>query len=87
MVLLTYLGDFRRTLEMPLINCEIYPISTWSKKCVLSSDTKATTFAITDTKLYIPFITLSTQDATLLQQLKSGFKDQLIRTNINQMHQ
>ena len=42
---------------------------------MLSSDTKATTLAITDTKLYVPIVTLSTQDnTTLLQQLKSGFK-------------
>ena len=32
-------------------------------------------FAITDTKLYVPTVTLSTQDNwKLLQQLKSGFK-------------
>ena len=42
---------------------------------MLSNDTKATTFVITDTKLYVPVVTLSTQDnAKLLQQLKSGFK-------------
>ena len=55
MVLLKYL---RRTLEMPLINCEINLILTWSEKCVLSDDTKATTFAITDAKLYVPIVTL-----------------------------
>ena len=48
---------------------------TWSDKCVLSNNTKATAFAVTDTKLYVPVVTLSTQDDTkLLQQLKSGFK-------------
>ena len=32
-------------------------------------------FEITDTKPYVPFLTLSTQDNTkLLQQLKSSFK-------------
>ena len=42
---------------------------------MLFNNTKPTTFAITDTKLYVPVITLSTQDkAKLLQQLKSGFK-------------
>ena len=42
---------------------------------MLSNDTKAATFSVTDTKVYIPVITLSTQDkATLLEQLKSGFK-------------
>ena len=42
---------------------------------MLFNNTKPTTFAITDTKLYVPVITLSTKDkAKLLQQLKSGFK-------------
>ena len=60
---------------MSLVNFEINLILTWSDKGVLSNDTKATTFAITDTKLYVPVVTLSTQDnAELLQQVKSGFK-------------
>ena len=42
---------------------------------MLSNDTKATTFAIADTKVYVPVVILSTQDnVKLLQQLKSGFK-------------
>ena len=46
---------------------------TWSEKCVLSNDTKET-FAITETKLYVPVVTLSTRDnSKLLQQLKVGF--------------
>ena len=75
MVPLKYLSNFWRTLDMPLTNCKINLILTWSKKCMLSNDTKATTFAITDTKRYVLLVTLSTQDnAKLLQQLKSGFK-------------
>ena len=74
MVPLKYLGNFWGTLGMPLIYCEINLILTWSDKCILSNDAKATTFAITDTKVYVPVVTLSTQDnAKLLQQLKSGF--------------
>ena len=70
-----YLSNFWRTLEMPLINCEINLILTWSSNSVLSNDAKATAFAITDTKLYALVVTLSTQDNDeLLQQLKSGFK-------------
>ena len=43
--------------------------------CGISERNRITTFAITDTKLYVPVVTLSTQDNTkLLQQLKSGFK-------------
>ena len=60
---------------MLLINCEIVLVLTWFDKCVLSNDTKATTVAIAETKLYVPVVTLSTQDnAKLLQQLRSGFK-------------
>ena len=41
---------------------------------MLSTDTKATTIAKTDTKLYVPIVTLSTQgNAKLLQQLKSDY--------------
>ena len=61
MVPLKYLSNFWRTLEMPLINCEINLILNWSEKYVLSNGTKAKTFAIT-TKLYVPVVTLSTQD-------------------------
>ena len=75
MVPLKYLSNFWRTLEMPLINCEINLILTWSLTCVITNSNGAGTFAITDTKLYVPVVTLSTQENTkLLQQIKSGFK-------------
>ena len=63
---------------MPFINCEINLILTWSTNCVIVSTNVANqnaTFEITDTKLYVPVVTLSTQgNSKLLQQLKSGFK-------------
>ena len=60
---------------MPLINCEVNLILTWSKDCVITNSEGEAKFAITETKLYVPVVTLSTQDnAKLLQQLKSGFK-------------
>ena len=78
MVPLKYLINFWRTLEMPLINCEVNLILTWSSTCVLIATTvpnQTATFEITDTKLYVPVVTLSTQENTkFLQQLKSGFK-------------
>ena len=37
-------------------NCEINFILTWSGKCVLPIDAKETTFAITDTKLYVQIV-------------------------------
>ena len=72
---LKLLSNFWRTFVIFLINCEINLILTWFGKYVLSNDTKATTFAITDTKHYVPIVTLSTEDNTkLLEQLKSVFK-------------
>ena len=75
MVPLKYLSNFWRTLEMPLINCEVNLILTWSSTCVVTNSNGAGTFEITDTKLFVPVVTLSTQENTkLVQQLKSGFK-------------
>ena len=75
MVPLKYLSNFWRTLEMPLINCEVNLILTWSSTFVITNSTGVGTFSITDTKLYVPVLTLSTQEnAKLLQQLKSCSK-------------
>ena len=54
MVLLKYLSNFWRFLEIPLINYEVDLILTWSKNCFLSDgvvEDQVSTFAITDTKL------------------------------------
>ena len=63
---------------MPLINCEINLIFTWSEDYILISgsiDDQAPTFAITDTKFYVPIVTLSIQaNVKLLDQLKHVFK-------------
>ena len=67
MVPLKHLSNFWRTLEMPLINCELNLILTWSSNCVLiatNNQNQAATFEITDTKLYVPLVTLSTQENT-----------------------
>ena len=51
MVPLKYLSNFWRTLEIPLINCEVNLILTWPSTCVLISTgvpNQAATFAITD---------------------------------------
>ena len=71
-----------------VINCEVSLILTWSRECAITSmerivitntprDTSPTnvTFQITDTKLYAPVVTLSTEnDKRLLEQLRVGFK-------------
>ena len=79
MVPLKYLCSFWRTIfEMPLINCEVNLILTWSADCVITYTNvanKIPKFAITEAHLYVPVVKLSTQDnAKLLAQLKSGFK-------------
>ena len=59
---LKYLRNFWRTLEMPVINCEINLVLTWSSTCVITISTGVGSFVITGTKLYVPVVTLSTQD-------------------------
>ena len=55
---------------MPWIKCEVNLISTWSSTCVITNSTGAERFAITDTKLYVPVVTLSKQDnLRFLQEL------------------
>ena len=54
---LKYISHFRRTLEMPLINCEVNLILTWSSTCVITNSTAPEKFVITDTKLYVPLVT------------------------------
>ena len=44
---LKYLSNFWRTLEMPLINCEVNLLLTWSKDCVITNSTGDGKFAIT----------------------------------------
>ena len=70
-----FLSNFWRALEMLPINCEITLDLTWSSNHVIYKVGRATTFEVTDTKLYVPVVTLSTQgNEKLLQQLKSDFK-------------
>ena len=59
MVPLKYLSNFWRTLEMPLINCEVNLILTWSADCVIIYTDVAgqiPTFTITETNLYVPVV-------------------------------
>ena len=86
---LKYLSNFWKSLNIPLINCEVELILTWSKNWVLADMTtrnaprdnpaivapSGAKFKITDTKLYVPVLSLSKEnDIKLLEQLKSGFK-------------
>ena len=97
LVPLKYLSNFWRSSKIPLINCEVELILTWFKNCVLISkltrdadyepiDRKIIVpenaiFQVTDTKLYVPVVSLSKEnDIKLLEQLKSGLK-RIIKCN------
>ena len=79
---LNYLSNFFRSLEMPLINCKIKLNLTWKKECVLSTlDDDAANpennavFVISDTKLYVPAVTLSKEDnKDFTEQQNKGFQ-------------
>ena len=76
---LKYVSSFFRSLEMPLVNCKIDLELTWHKNCMISSVNAAAgqvvSFMITNTKLYVPVVTLSTEDNNnLTKQLNEGFK-------------
>ena len=55
---LEYLSNFWRTLEMPLINCEVILILAVSSTFVITNSTAAGRFAKTDTRLYVLVVTL-----------------------------
>ena len=59
-LLLKYLSNFWRTLEIPLINCELNLILTWSSTCVITNSTGVGRCAITDRKLFVSVVLLST---------------------------
>ena len=82
---LKYLPNFFRSLEMPLINCKIHLELNWNNNCVIygpdtyaggdNANNRETTFKITNTKLYVPIVTLSTKDnVNLTKQFNEGFK-------------
>ena len=65
MVPLKYLSNTWRTLEMPLINCELELILTWTAGCVIiyiDVSNQVSTFAITETNFSVSAVTLSTQN-------------------------
>ena len=78
MASLKYLSIFWKTLEMPFIKSENYLILTLYENCFkidVTVNNQVPVFTITDTKLFIPVSTSSTEGNTkLLQQLKSSFK-------------
>ena len=82
---LKYLSNFWRSLEMPLINCNVEIKLRSTKHCVLfvagtdnangNNDDNNIIFTIKDTKLYVTVVTLSARDNQKLSKLLSkGFE-------------
>ena len=59
---------------MTLINCKIHLELNWTKDCIMSTIAD-TTFKITNTKLHVTIVTLSSKDnVKLVKLLQEGFK-------------
>ena len=80
---LKYLSNIWRTLE--ITTNQLRNKSTWSENCFITDSRGTETFSITDSKLYVPVVTLSTQDETkLLKLLKEDLNLQLTGINISE---
>ena len=77
-------SNFWKIIEMPLVNCAVNLILTWSNNLDITNvANQFATFTIAETNLYVLIITLSTQDnAKLLPQLKSVLKEESVGMNI-----
>ena len=75
---LKYFSNFWRSLDLPLINCEIELDLSWTKDCVLIKQNNNITglnLLITSTKLYVPVATLPIDDnVKFLENIKQAFK-------------
>ena len=72
---LKYLSNFWRSLEIPLINCNVHLQPNWTEVCIVSRAGDSAKLEITDAKLHDPIITLSSKDSVnLTKQISEGFK-------------
>ena len=83
-IALKHLSNFWGNLNIPLIKCEVGLILTWSKNCVLVDMTERDAegdnpaivaptgleFKITDTKLYVPVVSLSKENDKTFRTIK-----------------
>ena len=65
-----------------LINCKIHLELNWIEDCILSKAGDTAKFKITDAKLNVPIVTLSTKDhVNLTKQLSNVFKRSIYWNN------
>ena len=67
---------------MPLINCKVELSLKWYESGILSSAGTAATF-VTDTKLYVPIVTLKIEDNKKLSKLLNDRFKRLVYWNVN----
>ena len=86
---LKYLGNFWRSLDLPLIKYEVEFDLLWTKDCVLvecnnnnnnnNNNITGINFKITSTTLYVPVVTLPINDnIKFFENIKQGFKKQFL---------
>ena len=76
---LKYISNFFRSLEILLINTKLYIELNWTKHSIISNVATATTFQITKTELYVPVVTLNTENnKKLTKLLGENFKRSVI---------
>ena len=66
---LKYISSFFRSLELPLTNTKLYIQLNYTKNSVISTVAGELTLKITKTVLYVPEVTLNTEDNNKLNQL------------------
>ena len=72
---LKYISNFFRNLELPLINTKLYMELNWTKYSVLCNQNQNSIFQATKCELYIPIVTLNTENNNKLSELLSkGFE-------------
>ena len=67
-VLLKYLGNFWKSLEMSLIKCQIHLELNWIENCILFTGRTSAKLKIMDIKLPVPVVTLATKDKVNLRK-------------------
>ena len=78
-VALKYISNFLRNLELPLINTKLYMELNWTKYSVLCNQNQNSIFQITKCELYIPIVTLNTENNNKLSELLSkGFERNVV---------
>ena len=72
---LKYVSNFFRNLELPLINTKLFMELSWTKYLVLCNQNQNSIFQITKCELYVPVVTLNTENNNKLSELLSkGFE-------------